>query len=85
MCERICSLVVTRASVASEVLGSTLQGKEYSRIKRRCAFNGRRHFRRQRDVCGDFVNLEDLLAQSSKMLIRVGFAYVCLWVSVRAL
>ena len=28
-------------------------------------------------ACGDFVNLEDLPAQSSKILIAVGFAYVC--------
>jgi hypothetical protein len=27
-------------------------------------------------TCGDFVNLEDLPAQSSKMLLKVGFAYV---------
>ena len=29
------------------------------------------------DVYGDFVNLEDLPAQSSKMLIGVWFAYIC--------
>ena len=28
-------------------------------------------------ACGDFINLEDLPAQSSKMLIGVGFGYVC--------
>jgi hypothetical protein len=38
--------------------------------------SGRRRSRRQRCVCGDFVNLEDLPAQSSKMLLRVGFACV---------
>ena len=27
-------------------------------------------------IYGDFVNLEDLPAQSSKMLLGVGFAYV---------
>ena len=27
-------------------------------------------------ACGDFINLEDLPAQSSKMLTGVGFAYV---------
>ena len=43
-----------------------------------CEFSGRRRSRRQRGACGDFVNIEDLLAQSSKMLIGVGFAYVCL-------
>jgi hypothetical protein len=31
-----------------------------------------------RGACGDFVNLEDLPAQSSKMLIGVGFACVYL-------
>ena len=40
------------------------------------AFSGRRRGRRQRGASGDFVNLEDLPAQSSKMLIGVGFAYV---------
>ena len=77
MCKRICSLVVTKASVVSEVMGSTPHGREYSRVKRRYAFNGRRHFRRQRDVCGDFVNLEDLPAQYSKVLIEIEFVYVC--------
>ena len=43
----------------------------------RCALSGRQRSRRQRGVCGDFVNLEDLPAQSSKMLIEVGLAYVC--------
>jgi hypothetical protein len=32
--------------------------------------------RRQRDACGDFVNLEDLPAQSSKMFLEVGFTCV---------
>ena len=45
--------------------------------ERRYVLSYMRRSRRQRDVCGDFVNLEDLPAQSSKMLIRVGFAYVC--------
>ena len=31
-CERECSMVVTRASVAPEVLGSTLYGNEYANI-----------------------------------------------------
>ena len=35
-------------------------------------FNGRRRFRQQRGAYGDFVNIEDLPAQSSKMLIWVG-------------
>ncbi|TVU42105.1 hypothetical protein EJB05_08494 [Eragrostis curvula] len=35
-----------------------------------CAFSGRRRGRRQQGASGDFVNLEDLLAQSSKMLIK---------------
>ena len=74
--ERACSLVVTRASVAPEVLGSTPHGSEYSGILRRCAFSGRRCSRRQWGAYGDFVNLEDLPAQSSKMLIGIEFAYV---------
>ncbi|KAL6598793.1 hypothetical protein ACP70R_046053 [Stipagrostis hirtigluma subsp. patula] len=74
--ERACSLVVTRASVAPQVLGSTSRGSEFSRIYRHCAFSGRRRARRQRGASGDFVNIEDLPAQSSKMLIGVGFAHV---------
>jgi hypothetical protein len=38
--------------------------------------SGRRRSRRQLGACGDFVNLKDLRAQSSKMLIDVGFVYV---------
>jgi len=34
---------------------------------------------------GEFVNLEDLSAQSPKMLIGVGFPYVFIGVSMRAL
>jgi len=41
-----------------------------------CAFSGRRCSRRQQGAYVDFVNIEDLLAQSSKMLIWVGFACV---------
>jgi hypothetical protein len=37
-----------------------------------CAFSGKRRSRRQRGACGDFVNLVDLPAQSSKMLLGVG-------------
>jgi hypothetical protein len=40
-----------------------------------CFFSGRRRSCCQRGACGDFVNLEDLPAQSSKMLLGVGFAY----------
>ena len=32
--------------------------------------------RRQRGTCDDFVNLDDLPAQSLKMLIGIWFAYV---------
>ena len=73
-CEMACSLVVTRVSVAPEILGSTPHRNKYSGISRCCAFSDRRRSRRQRGACGDFVNLEDLPAQSSKMLIGVGFA-----------
>jgi len=41
-----------------------------------CASSGRQRFRRQRDACGDFINLEDFAAQSLKILIEVGFACV---------
>ena len=37
----------------------------------------RRRSCRQRDVCGDLVNFEDLTAQSSYILIEVWFAYIC--------
>jgi hypothetical protein len=37
-----------------------------------CAFSGRWLSHRQRDACGDFVSLEDLSVQSSKMLLGVG-------------
>jgi hypothetical protein len=67
--------VVTRAPVAPQVLGSTPRGANFSGFNGVCAFSG---FRRQRGACGDFVNLEDLLAQSSKMLLGVEFACVCI-------
>jgi hypothetical protein len=51
-------------------------GENFSGFNGIFAFSGRRHSRRQRGACGDFVNLEDLLAQSSKMLLGVGFACV---------
>jgi hypothetical protein len=63
-----------------------LVGANFSRFNGVCAFSGRRHYRRQRVACGDFVNLEDLPAQSSKMLLG---GRVCVRVfiemSVRAL
>jgi hypothetical protein len=37
----------------------------------------------QQRACGDFVNLEDLSAQSSKILLEVGFACVFIGVCVR--
>jgi hypothetical protein len=43
----------------------------FSGVNGVCAFSGRRRSRRQRGACGDFVNLEDLPAQSSKMLLGV--------------
>jgi hypothetical protein len=46
-----------------------------------CAFIGRPRSRRQQDDCGDFVNLEDLSAQSSKILLGSVF----IWMSVRVL
>jgi hypothetical protein len=48
-------------------------GANFSEFNGACAFRGRRRFRRQRGVCGDFVNLEDLPTRSSKMLLGVGF------------
>jgi hypothetical protein len=74
-----CSLVVTRAPVAPQVLGSIPRGSEFPGFNSVCAFSGRRRFCRQRDACGDFVNLKDLPAQSSKMLLGVGFAWVILF------
>ena len=42
---------------------------------------------RQLGDCSDFVNFEDLPTHSSKMLIEIGFAYVCSYIaeSVRVL
>ena len=60
----------------SYILDLTLCGSEYSKIWWRCTFSGKRCSHRQRDVCGDFINLENLLARSSKMLIWVGFVFV---------
>ena len=45
-----------------------------------CAFNGSRRSRRQRSVCGDFVNLEDLPAQ----FLRLSFSEVLIGVGLRA-
>ncbi|TVU47911.1 hypothetical protein EJB05_07527, partial [Eragrostis curvula] len=42
---------------------------DISFVERSSSFCGRRRGRRQRGASGDFVNLEDLPAQSSKMLI----------------
>jgi hypothetical protein len=70
---RVCVRVVT---VAPQVLGSTPVGANFSGFNGVCAFSGSRRSRRQRGACGDFVNLDDLPAQSSKMLLGVGFACV---------
>lgn len=40
-CKRTYSLVITRASVALELLSSTPRGSKYCRIYRLCAFSGR--------------------------------------------
>jgi hypothetical protein len=51
-------------------------GANFSGFNGVCAFSDMRRTRRQRGACGDFVNLEDLPAQSSKMLLWVGFECV---------
>jgi hypothetical protein len=51
-------------------------GANFSGFNGLCAFSGWRRSRRQRGACGDFVNLEDLPAQSSKILLGIGFACV---------
>jgi hypothetical protein len=76
LCKRACSLVVTKALVAPQVLSSTPVRANFSGFNGVCAFSGRRRSRRQRGACGDFVNLEDFPAQSLKMLLGVGFARV---------
>jgi hypothetical protein len=53
LCERACGLVV-RLPV----------GANFSGFNDVYAFSGRRRSRRQQGACGDFVNLEDLSAQS---------------------
>jgi hypothetical protein len=85
-CERSSSLLVTRVPVAPQGLGSTPRvGANLSRYNGVCAFSGRRCSRRQWGARGDFVNLEDLSFQSSKMFLRVGFACVFIGMNIRAL
>jgi hypothetical protein len=85
-CERSSSLLVTRVPVAPQGLGSTPRvGANLSRYNGVCAFSGRRCSRRQWGARGDFVNLEDLSSQSSKMFLRVGFACVFIGMNIRAL
>jgi hypothetical protein len=83
--EKACSLVVTRAPVAPQVLSSTPRENEFSGFNGVCGFSGGRRSRRQRGVCGDFVDIEDLPAQSSKMFVGVGFTCVFIGMSVCAL
>jgi hypothetical protein len=77
VCEQACNLLVIRAPVATQVLVRLPVRANFSGFNNVCAFSGRRRSRRQRDACGDFINLENLPAQSSKMIIRVEFACVC--------
>ena len=69
--------MVTRTSVVLETLGRLLMGANILK------FNGIVHLVvgdvsvDSEGVCGDFVNFENLPVQSSKMLIRVEFVYVC--------
>ena len=49
-----------------------------------CAFSGMRRFRRQQSACGDFVNLENLPAQSLGGAHRGSVACVFIVMSVRA-
>jgi hypothetical protein len=67
-------LAVTRVPVAPQSWVRLPVGANFSGFNGVCAFSGRRHSRRQRGACGDFANLEELPAQSSKMLLGVGFA-----------
>lgn len=60
------------------VLARLFMGANFS------GFNGIVLSRVGRDARGDFVNLQDLPAQSSKMLIDIGFTCVFIGVSVRA-
>lgn len=69
-------LVVTRASVAQVLLCLIFCVSQFPMIWRCCAFNGRWRYRRQRGVCDDFVNLENVSSQASKMLLGVEFACV---------
>lgn len=68
-------LIIKRSSIAHYVPGSTLCGSEYSRTPRVLGLTPMEaHISRFNVVCvfcsGDIVNLEDLLGQSSQMLIR---------------
>ena len=67
--KRVCRLVVTRASVAPQVLSSSPQGAiilRFNGIVVSVVGDGRR-----RGAYVDFINLKKLSAQSSKMLIGV--------------
>jgi hypothetical protein len=48
----------------------------YSRIYRLYVFSGRRRPHRQRDACGDFINLMIGRLGPLDVLIGVGFAYI---------
>ena len=76
-CERARGLVVTTVSASLATWVPLLVGANILEFNSVGAFSGRRHSRRQRGACGDFGNLEDLSAQSPKMLIKVGFTFVC--------
>ena len=56
--------MVTKASVALDVLSLILRESEFLEFNGVCAFSGRRRSCRQWSACGDFINLEDLPAQS---------------------
>jgi hypothetical protein len=86
--ERACSLVVTRAPVAPQVLGPTPRGANFSGFNGICAFSGRRRSRRRRGACGDFVNLEDLPVVFEDaprgrvcVCVFIGMCVRALWVS----
>jgi hypothetical protein len=84
------ALVVTRAPAASYLKSWVRLPAEanFSGFKGVCAFKGRWRSHRQRSVCGDFVNLEDLHsvfkdAPRNRICARVfiGMSVHALWVS----
>ncbi|TVU12675.1 hypothetical protein EJB05_46328, partial [Eragrostis curvula] len=69
------SIVVYLQSIEEQVFEEGAEDPDYEDLEEEDfgEGNGRRRGRRQRGASGDFVNLEDLPARSSKMLIEARY------------